>query len=511
MQTLTRTLISLLLLTAPCFAQRATFYAQNVPAASGGTITLVHDSQLVSVSSGTSFSVTLSASVTAGNTLVVNAFSGNQNAYITGISAGGTCNDILDRQPFQNGGCIVPSASSTAGPISVTFNASVVAPIIDIREYHITSGGPMALDAVNDSGNLSQASPYTGSTPTLSSAISAIIDSLAPNNAVTSVAAPWATNASFPSSGSMGFADHLNTTSNAAPSWTMTGAGATDISEAIGPSPTACTNTSLMDSSGGTAAAQPTASTLGTSTFGAAVGGSSNEAWVWSVSDSGSELAYTTSAYNALLTGMRFCIGGATYSNGAIGTGGLGITYTSSTDTAVHEIIFDYPSWGPSGANVGGWGQNSNFTQSAGMWVKTTFLGTDTCNIDLELLASGNDFINAILLCNSGSLVIDCEAGASTCTCSGSACSGNSVSISTNTLYFISVLFVGGGTSKVGVYNSSGTLIGTMSITSGLMAEAPVRIDFGKANTGTVTSGRTIQMSQIKQCYLGSCGALLTP
>ncbi len=465
---------------------------------SGQTITLVNHSQSLSCASATTCVVNLSGPTTAGNLLVITAWANNP-VYVTGLNAGGAYSDgyvrngapFGDTRGFLSGG-YVSSALATAGPVTVTFSGATGGAQVNIREYNAT-GGTLALDAVGDNLRVNTTSnPYTGPTLELSGTNDVVVAWAGMNTSVASVAAPYG-NADFSNTQTgSATADLLNTTSGTPAVWTGSGSpdSAAAAAMAFGFSPIPCTNTAMMDSSGGTDDAPVTVASLNTSTFGTAYNGNGVENWKWETNYNNGAFTWSSSAHKPLNTPMRFCVGGKTYQD----TNNLGVQYNTSAGAFQYlEMYFptqDYPGAGVSNsASIGG-------------WFSTSLPQNSNVNADFfTMQGTQGGFINLIIWGNGTNLILQCEQVGRRC--------GDGFPIESNKWYWLTLQYNAGGVHHGAVYDESMNLVGNFDAPNS--DSPPGMMFFGYSNTGTIPPNATMKFDKLKIRYLGDSEYPLMP
>lgn len=212
-------------------------------AASGGpTIALIQNPK-VTGSSGTTASITLTQPLTtnANHFLVFGVASSTPGGQrILSINVGGTlipCGSTSScyiepgtALPYVDGGWVI-GTTATAGPVVVSFSGvSFGGTIVEMREYSCT-GGTISADVQGTRDNGTDTNPFSGPTLTLTGTnevITAWSDGVGVDP--TAVSSPYG---NFDSANGVGFADHLNTSSGAAASYTAAGNSGGSTSAAI--------------------------------------------------------------------------------------------------------------------------------------------------------------------------------------------------------------------------------------------------------------------------------------
>ena len=83
-------------------------------------------------------------------------------------------------------------------------------------------------------------------------------------------------------------------------------------------------------------------------------------------------------------------------------------------------------------------------TVTASAWIKTSFVGSDTCNIDSFSISGGSDYATAIISCANPNLRITSEY-----TCANPSNGQVLANISANHWYKVDLKLVRGGTNAV--------------------------------------------------------------
>lgn len=174
----------------------------------------------------------VTASIGSGHYLAIHAITNNAVTLST-ISAGGTLTLCASSGCSVNDGenaidaAYVLTSTSTSGPVTLTFSGNHGHAVIDLREYACTNG-TISFDTYGSTAYGAGAPTVSGMSPTLGGTNDVITQEEADHDVdVVSVASPWGNLDISPADGSgtggAGFADNLNTSSNAAPIWTMDG------------------------------------------------------------------------------------------------------------------------------------------------------------------------------------------------------------------------------------------------------------------------------------------------
>lgn len=471
---------------------------QSAPVASASWGTPTHF--VASCASGTTCAVP-SVTIGAGNLVIIQART-LAAVSITATDVAGTPVDCGTRAGTQGNrsdvtcGYILSGSAVSNATVTVTFSGTTGGARTNIRVYPY-SGGTPALDAIADlSANSGQSgTTFVGSAMTLtgSSDIVAVaasaFDSGGSSHSVSAVNGSW-TRTDFSAAG---FADQASVTSITAPTWTTTTAFTIIATSAVafGFSPTPCVNYGIMDSSGGTAAAAPTAATVYASTFGAA--GFSNPSlvsglpWYYTVNNASTFMTYATAAHHALNgSAPRFCFGGATYSD----SGNLGVALDTTGTGTVRNVVLKVP-WGDTGTTT------LSPVTTLGVFFKTSLSSASSVNMDVLTINTpvGGDFANAILHATAGVLRIELEGSAST-----------PITISSNTWYQITLKSDANVGASLQVWSEDGsTQIGTTQTVAytGTPAFANV-VAFGDGSGSAVTTGNTIYWDKFAPCYLNT-------
>jgi hypothetical protein len=467
------------------------------------TITLSHH-WIASCADATTCAVTATGGVAAGNLLVIQAMTANA-VYISSISAGGAAVDAniragVSSRRFLSGAYVLSASAVASGAtITVTFSGTTgtTGARVSIRDFAY-SGGSMALDAVGDiSSNSGVSSPVSGVPLTLSGTSDAVIQWAFANNGsgtanITAVSAPWA-DTDF--SANAGFADQVGITSFAAPTWTAaTPTLYSAAAMAFGFGVTPCTHNALVDFRGGTDGASVTAADLTASLLGGTANSNpiiaAGQTAYFTATNAGTTLKYSTAAHHSLYgSALRFCNGGASYTD----SNNLGLVYdTTSAGTTVRNVTWTFPY-----VNAPGQGVASKAT--AQMWFYTTMSGSDTANMDIFGIfgntgANGINFANVILNAGGGSMTIRFEGSVDA-----------NITISSSTWYRIEVQYEMGGTHRLRVYNEAGSQVGSEMTVAGSTDKYPKNVYFGDLISNAKTTGRVLYFDKIKVCYIGPC------
>jgi Chitobiase/beta-hexosaminidase C-terminal domain len=495
-----KALILFLLIASPCYGQGILSQIMQTQPSAGGSLTLAHHWQSSACGNATTCSVTITGGVSTGDLVVISVSTLNEVS-ISSVNVGGTTIDAnirsgISTNKFLTAAYIYP-ATSTAGPMVVTFSAASGGAQVNIRDYTV-SGGTPALDATNDLSSASGlSSPTPGVSMTTTGTGDVVIEVASADVNVTAITSPWSTNADFATDETgAGTADAFGRSSGfTAPNWT---AAALTVKEtegmAFGFNVTPCTPGAMFDSSGGTNTAAPTATTLSNSTFGATGAASplisGNEPWSWGVTNNGPALTYSTSAHKALLgSAPRFCNGGTTYSDSA--SLGLELT-TANGNNTINSIAFTFP------YQTSGFGVSPIVLMSA--WYQTTLGQTDTVNCDCLTIggsgSGGTTFANLIVSGSGTQLQAELEG----------ATAGSPVPISSSTWYQMALEYAKSGIIKLNVYDSSGFQVGNTM--TGVAGNGPA-LDaiVGNNLASTMTSGAFMYWDKVQFCYLGCTDA----
>lgn len=445
-----------------------------------------------SCASATTCSVTLTTGITAGSLLVIQAMATNR-VYPVSINVGGTLIPVYSSNAFSSGNtknimqAYVCSATSTAGPVVVTFNGTTGGSRVELREFSVTGGcnGNVVLDSASGSVNAG-GSTFNGETQTVNGTNDVLAQfNNSKDTTVTSVASPWNTNADFDPSGD-GYARKINTTVGTAPSWVGDVSSSFDATSAIaiGAGTTACNDENFLDFSGGTNGSNLATATLNSSTVG--------PTFAWgsaSGTPAGSE-TFSTSAYKALLSSYRTCSGGKT------GTGGtLGMKFDVSAST---NYFFPFPLFAANGANP-------STSVSYGFWYQTHVDTADTGYYSMNMIQdlNGLDFMS--LMGHTGELYLEAktDTNGNPLICTGSSCNGNNkFSYTADTWYWITGQmnkYVANGTSStslaIGTGSKSFTTTAGLGYTAGQAITAYNSASNWMGGTVSSYSGTTLVIS----------------
>jgi hypothetical protein len=219
-------LVAFLMLRSLSHGQMSQSISNDVHHSSGGpTIALIqHPNTGATCTGGTTCSLTLTQPITAGDFLVFTSTTSN-NVTISSINVGGTlvpcaaC-QIAGASINTQGGWVL-SATSTAGPVVITYSATTgaIAQLVSMWEFSCTSG-TVSHDIDGTANNTTDTSPYNGVALSLLGTNDAIVQW---SDGVVADPTSITTYGSFTSVNGVGVADLINTASGTAPAWTAAG------------------------------------------------------------------------------------------------------------------------------------------------------------------------------------------------------------------------------------------------------------------------------------------------
>ena len=194
-------------------------------------------------SSGSTISITLTQSITAGSILIFGDQTNVTSARISSINVGGTLvacgassscfNSAAGHGMDTTDGGWVLSASATAGPVVVTYTGGLTAGRIEMREYSCT-GGTASADVQGYRDSSTDTSPYNGVTLSPTGTNDVIVQwTNTAGNSPTSVSAPYGNFDITGAGEQFAMVDRLNTSSGTAPSFTAAGNSGGSTSAAI--------------------------------------------------------------------------------------------------------------------------------------------------------------------------------------------------------------------------------------------------------------------------------------
>jgi hypothetical protein len=333
-----------------------------------------------------------------------------QNQYIGGSFAGGT------RSAYY----ITSASAITGATLTVNFSASATTPYLFAFRVPDVSG-TAAIDAISAYSLADNTSTSLVQVPIYISGSDDCIIGLSGNTS--SVSSPWNTNFSTTNSTDnyTGTSWLSNITSSpATPTWSnANGNGQPGVFEfALGYNVLPSAQWALMDNSGGTSTVEPTATTLHSSLFGAAIDGTASNSGNFAVTDAtGSSIEYIgstgdscTSASHPLLNSPpRFLYSGQTYPNSST----LGLAFSLANSGSQNSTV----QWNLPGASLT-FPYMIQSTTTTSMDFCSTVLATDTVTEHaLVTVTNGTgDSPNIQLIANGSTLLLECAtAGAGSC------------------------------------------------------------------------------------------------
>ena len=479
--------------------------------ASGQSFTLVQLASSSGCGSTTTCSVT--ASLGAGHILFIGASTNTPGIKISSINVGGTyvpgwlTNGIdYASTAYLDGGYVYPT-TSTAGPIVVTFSGSTGGAHVDIAEVSF-SGGTPSLDALNSYLNTSASNSVSGVGLNLTGSTDVVFQWAVTNTQLTAITSPYSTHAVFPNDETgQGAAISLNTTSGTAPTWTSAAGTETSVTGAVafGISASPCDPSFLVDFSGGTNGATPTAANLLSSTFGIAAPGNGSQGIspTWVLINDPYQMTYSTTAHHPLTGPMRFCYGGNTYAE----SNDLGMQETTDGTSDEYALEIQVPQYAFDGLDAAGLG-------TAGVWMMTDIPQTDTGGwIDTFNIwaPAGSNYVNASLETqNPTGLSMHLE-------CCGAATESDAFPIPTNAWFWVTMQrdASSGGLSKMMVYDANLNPLGDPAIGSTALTGSGYYnqyIAIGRAGGyGSPTAGNHVYFDKLKICIGQNCTFPLLP
>lgn len=361
----------------------------------------------------------------------------------------------------------------------------------------LDAGGYLQTSSCGSSSCAGIAATLTGSTDYI---IQSIISGYAKPTGI-SGGAGYTDFTTFDTTNKAGIAGAKNSTTGTAPSWTGIGGNswANQTAIAFGFSPTACTDSALINWSGGTATNNPLVADLTAGTFGNEIGppwGTSSSNNFWNT-NTPTGLTYQTAAHLGVTNSVRLCNGGATYTSSS---STLGLQY--STSNSVSYAAFWLPQTYVATVTTLQCRFSTNLpnTDTGGYY--------DFCTI---LASGGSNFSNASLFNIGGGagLAIQQETPAGT--------SSDYFPISSGSCYIVDVRYSGSTSDTNGmklqlknINCSTGALIGQVTSHLGqteihatdTVAANALYTTFGRTGgSGTPTSGYYINFGDIQVCY----------
>ena len=462
-----------------------TYTLEILPVPSGQLLWTLIQHVNTFASAGTTAAITLTQTVTAGNLLVVLCEFEAIPRDIVSVDKGGTLIPIVALQgadPEGSGmaGGYIISATAATTPITVTFAASTT-PNIGLWEVHYTGTGTPALDIATHSYSASGTSP-SGQAATMSGGNDVIFATGQTKfpALITAIASPFNTpTGSLNINSGQAWAAAFNQTSYTTPAWTTDNSAVSSFTGvAFGLSPTAFVTRALNDFEAGSNGADCTAALLKSSAKG----------WIiptWTVVGPGAAMKFNTAANQAYSTSITRLNDGTSLTAAA---GTKGVTFLTSTVQSYLKCDL-FPK--------GGDGVTGN-AFSMGIWFWSDLPAADTSNMDVFAVVchGGVGFANCKNLSNgSGSRSFELEVPGGTST---------SIAISPSTWYWLSLQYNRSGSHVLKIYNTAGTLIGTITEahTGTLMPEYLV---LGQnAGSTTPTTGYSVHFDSLKIDPAGS-------
>jgi len=405
------------------------------------TIALAHESH-GTFTSGTTHTVTLTASITAGNLVVVRSINADAMGIVS-VSQIGTCTQLPVTDLWTTA-CYTNNSGAATTSVDVVMSGTATSESIDIREYSC-SGAPCTALAVDAAGGIrvpsGGSSPYSGQSMTLTGTNDLVLQWTKASNNVTAVSTtPWTTNSYFETQVGSGTVDALNVTSFTAPSWTSTSSAVHyTTAVAFGFSTAAATYSALLDFSGGTTGNEPTAADLQTGTWGAvglSTGTPNTDSAHWSITSAQHALHYRTAAHHTFSSGApRFIAsggannGGVTYAE--IGSP-VGLEFDENVTTSPDYISF-IRAWEADFPNNKG-GANTTNIATMGFWFQTTQAANLSVSRDIATLNTGVGFMNIALFGDGTHIFLQQETQSPV---------GSPLQISPNTWYWVNAGYNG--------------------------------------------------------------------
>lgn len=283
-----------------------------------------------------------SVTLAAGDAALVISTAYTNYVYVVSVS-GQPCVPLnLSVNAYTTGGfqsaCLILSASAvTNATVTATWSAASTG-IVSIVRAH-TASGTAAIDAYNSYGLSTSSSSLNAPSLTAGATNDLCVSYVGyTGSGSAAIASPYTLLSTAFSSGAGNYAAlayEVNVSSCATPNWTSLSGSSSNFVIAVGFAPSSTVPWGLMDSSGGSNGATPTAATLATSTqgffsFGSyanAYGGLGN--WSFPRSGGTTGLTYCTAAHHGLLNATpRFLYGGVTYSD----SGSVGMCFATGND-----------------------------------------------------------------------------------------------------------------------------------------------------------------------------------
>lgn len=336
-----RKLVLLLALSGMVWGQLLAPIFTTSPVVATGSFGTLTEYSNTSMATGTTCTVA-TVTLAIGDLVYVGVDIANNGIYITSVT--GQTGSLIDMQTsYPTGGAagifVIPSASTvSAATVTINLSGTSGGSQCHIWRYAVTSGTP-ALDAVL-STSVASTSTLAVPTPTLSGTNAAVVTQNGFGG--TALGGSW-TNTHFTSGQGLNYAlgSQKNVSSLSAANYTGSGmSSASTVAYSFNPS--SCLWDAIMDSSGGTNAGTPTATTMNNSTFGLSIPGAGDLSYAWSIT--GSQITYSNSANVALGylgSPKRACFGGTNLP----ATSTLGTVYAAGTSNSYMQLTLPFNSF----------------------------------------------------------------------------------------------------------------------------------------------------------------------
>jgi hypothetical protein len=428
--------------------------------------TLVQHVNNAACASSTTCAITLNQSIAAGDLLIFESAMGG-TSLINGTDNGGTFVQCTSCVGFDNdflfsetsGGWIL-SASAEPSPITVTFNAAAGG-AIEMWEFSYT-GGTVGFDGANQNETLGSSSPTAAAFTPTSGRYDISVQACSAG-ACNSVSSPF-TGDNLGGNNAWAYVDNLP--SWTAPTWTLGGSGASQLTQmefGFGVEP--CANTMFMDF-GGTNGSAISVAQLASGTHGWQGG-------EWAIGGTGADLTFETAASQPLQnpTG-RLCDGGF---------------YTDSSATGLQYLT---PATGTFLQINGESGMFTGTSVSAGVWYNSNLPAADTGGTDDFFIGGTGDADYAMLHeSNTGSGrfgELNCASGTSI-----SGGTGGSVTLARGLWYWVEIVYNETGNHTMKIYNNANPPVqqGSTMTCPSAGTTPPGFIRIGNGNFDTIDSG----------------------
>ena len=472
-----------LLLSVCAWAQTGPMLPDGIPFASTptGTFTFVQTNGNGSCASGTTCSITLGSSITAGDLVIVCGNSNFSPIIISGTNNGGTWTPLPSTSVYDyNGGfgqsnCgYILSASSQATPLTINYSGTNGGATVHMWEYSYTGGTP-AVDGENSLYNAAQTSFVMPLFTISGSGPGDIGVQFSRDGTINSITSPWHAK-NCPASSDCGSYLATAITGNSQPTWALNASSNVAGAEVFfGFSPTTFANTQLIETAG-TATNAVTVASLLADTFG--FQGGSPEL-------NGTGCAGVICITYQTATGI--CGSTPPPSPGATGRLNDGGNYTDASAQVIQYLTTANQQYVRFGGLANVIPVN---TASLGFWYCSDLPIADGSTVDVTALEGtiNNDFNNAHEFSDGSSkraMEIECNGNTSA-----------SIELARNTWYWIDLFYCGIGTCGTSsnhtmkIYNSSLAQQGsTLTCASKGTTYPGTLTTFGDSASAAITSG----------------------